>query len=237
MAQMMEAEAAGADGCGEDSSDDDFAESDEAIRRELARVRDEDGHSDGLAGTGVPATNPELEHIQNCVMNTCLREMEKLKPGPGRGRSELNAAASNKRRAHVHPGGIYEAWSSQTPCPFRRNTGMERHEFDAFYVEIGGDTGHLFRTPRNHQGRWTPSENDDRRRIRGTLRYRDRVLCWLMMLRTGCHFHQMQTLFGPGESTFCRDLLWMTIQATTLPCLVNVSWAARNPLLYGQVGW
>ncbi|CAM9921552.1 unnamed protein product [Scytosiphon promiscuus] len=223
VAQLMQDEACDVEEEEEEESIEELVERNEIIRREMARASEEDGNSSGLGlfGTPIPMADPDEERIGRSLMNTCVREVSKLVPGPGRGRSEANYAASNRRRALVYPDGIYEAWSNLTPCPFRRNTGFERAEFDAFYEEQGGDSGHLFKVPRNHQGQYTPEQNEGRRRIKGTLRYRDRVLCWLMMLRTGCFYHELETMFGPGQSTFCRDLLWMTIQATTLPCLAN----------------
>ncbi|CAN0032734.1 unnamed protein product [Pylaiella littoralis] len=54
--------------------------------------------------------------------------------------------------------------------------------------------------------------------------FRDRFLCWLIMLRQGNHFREIKVLFGPSASTFNRDL-WMTIQAQTCEFLNNeVSW-------------
>ncbi|CAM9325512.1 unnamed protein product [Ectocarpus sp. 13 AM-2016] len=191
-----------------------------------------DGESDDLFGIGSPfgmASHGVEERIRGSLMGACVREAGKLLPGPGRGRSEANAAASNTRRNLKYPDGIYEAWCQETTCPFQRNTGFRRNEFDDFYTAQGGDEGHLFRVPRDIDGQFTPAENSARRTIKGTLRYRDRVLCWLMMLRRGCCFHEMTTLFGPGESTFCRDFLWMTIQAATLPCLVDeIAWPSME---------
>ncbi|CAM9568794.1 unnamed protein product [Ectocarpus sp. 4 AP-2014] len=100
------------------------------------------GESDDLFGIGSPfgiASSGVEESIRGSLMNTCVREAEKLLPGPGRGRSEANAAASNVRRDLQYPDGIYEAWCLESPCPFQRNTGFGRNEVDDFYTAQGGD--------------------------------------------------------------------------------------------------
>ncbi|CAN0445986.1 unnamed protein product, partial [Pylaiella littoralis] len=105
----------------------------------------------------------------------------------------------------------------------RQWTGLTQQETLVFYEAQGGDDGHLFAESRNVDGRISAAENLNRRRIRGSMPFRDRFLCWLIMLRQGYHFREMEVLFGPSASTFNRDLLWMTIQAQTCEFLNNVS--------------
>ncbi|CAM9231090.1 unnamed protein product [Ectocarpus fasciculatus] len=68
------------------------------------------GESDDLFGIGSPfgmARYGVEERIRGSLMGTCVREAGKLLPGPGRGRSEANAATSNMRRNLRYPDGIY----------------------------------------------------------------------------------------------------------------------------------
>lgn len=160
------------------------------------------------------------------LFSTCVRKLEALKPGVGRGKSAANANATHFRRPHVHPEGI-DAWLGSLRVingldGHRQWTGFSQPEFEVLFAGQGGENGHLFAEPRNIHGSISRAENKERRNIRGSLCPRDRVLCWLIMLRQGYSYREMETLFGPGQSTFCRDLLWMTMQAQTCTFLNNV---------------
>lgn len=174
---------------------------------------------------GLPVT--EAGASLRKTSKVALKKLEAFLPTIGRGCSEANEAASNKRREMVHAQGVYHYLCMRPWCgnvdSFQQYTGFNRQEFDEFYDEQGGDRGHLFGESRNHQGDWEEGENKERRRIRGTMADRDRVLCWLMILRKDYSFHLMADLWGPSPSTFERDFQWMTVQATTWAPLSAVS--------------
>ena len=142
--------------------------------------------------------------------------------------AETNDPSSKKRRKLVYPypGGIYGAFCRIPPVGgsdgFRQRTGFSREEFDAFYAEQGGDRGHLFKQPRNHYGEHSEEKNAQRRTIRGLLSDRDRVLCWLEMLRQDMNFDEMTSKYGPSKATFHNDFKWMTMAARTMPFLLDV---------------
>lgn len=148
--------------------------------------------------------------------------------GGGTKAVEPNDPSSKKRKKLVYPypGGIYGAFC-EIPAVgdsdgFRQRTGFSREEFDAFYAEQGGDRGHLFKQPRNHYGEHSEEKNAQRRTIRGVLSDRDRVLCWLEMLRWDVHFDEMTTKYGPSKATFHNDFKWMTMAARSMPFLLDV---------------
>lgn len=131
-----------------------------------------------------------------------------------------------RKLVYPYPDGIYGSFCDIPAVAgsdgFRQRTGFSREEFDAFYAEQGGDRGHLFKQPRNHYGEHSEEKNAQRRTIRGLLSDRDRVLCWLEMLRHDMNFDEMTAKYGPSKATFHNDFKWMTMAARTMPFLLDV---------------
>ena len=170
------------------------------------------------------------------------KKLKGLLPGIGRGNSVANSEASRKRREVVHPypGGIYGhlgniGWLGDADG-FRQMTGFNKVEFDDFYAQTfwaavpeDGEEPALLKRPcffaqaRNHLGEHSLEENKERRTIRDLLDDRDRVLCWLQMLRRDQQFGEMEALYGPSKSTFHNDFKDMTAAAQNMPCLMMVS--------------
>lgn len=184
-------------------------------------------HCDMLLALSQSLPETRDDRARRAAVETALKKLKPYLPTIGRGMSEANSEASNKRKPMVHEQGVYHflcerPWHGNVDS-FQQYTGFRRAEFDALFEELGGDRGHLFGEPRNHQGVYTAEENMLRRSIRGTMCDRDRVLCWLIMLRRNYNFHEMETMWGPSAATFERDFKWMTIMATTWPPLAAVS--------------
>lgn len=178
---------------------------------------------------GRSAEEKARDHVRS---SNCRQQLHKLSPHLptiGRGNSVANDEASSERRELVFdgPDGIYGALCAIPEVNgfdgFRQCTGFSKEEFDDFYAEQGGDRGHLFNQPRNHLGEYTEDENKGRRRVRGTLSYRDRVICWLEMLRKDTTFVAMEAKYGPSRGTFHNDFKWMTMAAADMQFLHDVS--------------
>ena len=123
------------------------------------------------------------DHVRSSNFRQQLKMLVPHLPSIGRGNSAANDDASRKRRDLVYPAqdGIYQA-----PCSipevngidgFRQTSGFPRQEFSELYAEQGGDRGHRFKQPRNHLGDYTADKKKERRRVRGLLSDRDRVIC------------------------------------------------------------
>ncbi|CAB1104893.1 unnamed protein product [Ectocarpus sp. CCAP 1310/34] len=74
-----------------------------------------------------------------------VNKLRRFLPTIGKGMSEANDAASNRRRQMVHANGVYHylctrPWHGSI-CSFRQYTGFDKEEFDQFYAELGGDGG------------------------------------------------------------------------------------------------
>ncbi|CAB1105119.1 unnamed protein product [Ectocarpus sp. CCAP 1310/34] len=136
-----------------------------------------------------------------------VNKLRRFLPTVGKGMSEANDAASNNRRQMVHAEG------ATTTSVLDPGMGVSARS---------GSTQALTRRSSTNSMRSWEDENMARRRIRGTMGYRDRALCWLMMLRQDFCFHTMEDLWGPSAATFQRDFVWMTTQATTLELLNDV---------------
>ena len=169
------------------------------------------------------------DHVRSSNFRQQLKMLAPHLPTIGRGNSAANDEASRKRRDLVYPAqdGIYQALCSIPEVngidAFRQTTGFSREEFDEFYAEQGGDRGHLFKQPRNHLGDYTEDENKERRRVKGLLSDRDRVICWLEMLRKDKIFVDMEAKYGPSRGTFHNDFKWMTMAAADMQILHDVS--------------
>lgn len=159
-----------------------------------------------------------------------LKKLKPLLPKIGRGNSEANDSASRQRRPLVFPndqGGIYETCDSQD---LRYKTGFEKDEFDSFYADtfkgVDGEQlprSWLFRQARNNLGKHSAEENESRRTIRGSMNDRDRVLCWLEMLRRDVIFEDMAQKYGRCKGTWQNEFRDMTTAAQNMPCLQTVS--------------
>lgn len=151
------------------------------------------------------------------------------------GDPSLDSKKKRRKLVYPYPGGIYGAFCDIPAVAgsdgFRQRTGFSREEFDAFYAEQGGDRGHLFKQPRNHYGEHSEEKNAQRRTIRGLLSDRDRVLCWLEMLRHDVNFDEMTAKYGPSKATFHNDFKWMTMAARTMPFLLDVRRSGQRLLL------
>lgn len=112
------------------------------------------------------------ERVGSSLVARALKNLEPLMPTVGRGRSDANAAASNRGHTLVYP-----TMSEHLPSlahvgesdGFRQFTGFQQAEFDDFYEAQGGDRGTLFGECRNHRRVWSDAENVTRSRIRGTM--------------------------------------------------------------------
>ncbi|CAB1104255.1 unnamed protein product [Ectocarpus sp. CCAP 1310/34] len=114
------------------------------------------------------------------------------------GNSAANDTASRARLPLRFPneeGGIYDAHSSSQ---IRYKIGMDKDEFEAFYEDTFLDAegnrlarSSLFGQARNHLGNYSAEDNKARLVIRGSMDDRDRVLCWLEMLRRDTLFEDM----------------------------------------------
>ncbi|CAB1111941.1 unnamed protein product [Ectocarpus sp. CCAP 1310/34] len=120
-------------------------------------------------------------------------------------------------------GGIYDAHSSSQ---IRYKTGMEKDEFDAFYEDTFLDAegnrlarSCLFGQARNHVGNYSAEDNKARRVIRGSMDDRDRVLCWLEMLRRDTLFEDMALAYGRCAGTYHNEFKDTTAAAQNMPCL------------------
>ena len=176
---------------------------------------------------------PEKESGGRIVRLDLEQRLQQLRSSAGTGTAGMAVVdtidpSSKKRRKLVYPypGGIYGAFCEIPALAgsdgFRQRTGFSREEFDAFYTEQGGDRGYLFKQPRNHYGEHSEEKNAKRRTIRGLLSDRDRILCWLEMLRNDVNFDEMSSKYGPSKATFHNDFKWMTMAARTMPFLLDV---------------
>lgn len=80
----------------------------------------------------------------------------------------------------------------------------------------------FFAQARNILGQHSAEANKERRTIKGALDDRDRVLCWLQMLRRDTQFGEMEAMYGPCKSTFNHEYKDMTAAAQDMPCLTEV---------------
>lgn len=177
---------------------------------------------------------PEKDSEGRTVRLNLEERLQQMQSSAGTGNTagmavvDTSDSSSKKRRKLVYPypGGIYGAFCEIPAVAgsdgFRQRTGFSREEFDAFYAEQGGDRGHLFKQPRNHYGEHSEEKNAQRRTIRGLLSDRDRILCWLEMLRNDVNFDEMASKYGPSKATFHNDFKWMTMAARTMPFLLDV---------------
>lgn len=107
---------------------------------------------------------------------------------------------------------------------------MEKDEFDSFYAATCKDAqGNQLPRPwfflqaRNNRGEFSAAENQQRHTIRGSMGDRDRVLCWLEMLRRDTQFEDMAQKYGRSAETWSNEFRDMTIAAQNMPCLQTVS--------------
>lgn len=159
-----------------------------------------------------------------------LKKVAKVTPGIGRGNSVANETASRKRRALRYPnaaGGIFDA---STSAEIRYKCGMEKHEFEDFFQATCTDgegnqlpRSWLFGQARNHLGIHSVDANKERRTIRGSMNDKDRVLCWMEMLRRDTTFQDMAEKYGRCAGTYHNEFKDMTTAAQDMPCLVEVS--------------
>lgn len=117
-------------------------------------------------------------------------------------------------------------------------TGFCQDEFDEFYTQtfwadVPPDDVQpvllkrpwFFAEARNNLGEHSAEDNKQRRTIRGLLNDRDRVLCWLQMLRRDQQFGDMEAMYGPSKTMFHNDFKDMTAAAQNMPCLLMVSFS------------
>lgn len=171
----------------------------------------------------------EEDMRRRTVYRVTLKKLEPLLPGIGRGNSAANDTASRQRLPLRFPneqGGIFDAHSSSQ---IRYKTGMEKDEFAAFYESTFLDAegnrlprSWLFAEPRNNLGRYSGEENKTRRAIRGSMNDRDRVLCWLEMLRRDTLFEDMALAYGRCAGTYHNEFKDMTAAAQNMPSLQEV---------------
>ncbi|CAB1113471.1 unnamed protein product [Ectocarpus sp. CCAP 1310/34] len=103
---------------------------------------------------------------------------------------------------------------------------MEKDEFDDFYEDMFLDAegnrlarSWLFGQARNHLGNYSAEDNKARRVIRGSIDDRDRVLCWLEMLRRDTLFEDMALAYGRCAGTYHNEFKDTTAAAQNMPCL------------------
>eukprot|EP00904_Undaria_pinnatifida_P010876 jgi/Undpi1/6919/HiC_scaffold_21.g09394.m1 len=239
--------------------DDDESE-DELVRFALRRKRRRAwaaGPRHGLVLTlGVrDAGEVQDEDGAATLIRYQAQKLKGLLPGIGRGNSVASSEASRKRREVIHPypDGIYghccNIGSLGDADGFRQMTGFNKAEFDEFYAQTfwaavpeDGEEPALLKRPwffaqaRNHLGAHSLEENEERRTLRGLLDDRDRVLCWLQMLRRDQQqFGQMEALYGPSKSTFHNDFKDMTAAAQNMPCLMMIEQRKAHQDMIGNM--
>ncbi|CAM9699359.1 unnamed protein product [Scytosiphon promiscuus] len=103
---------------------------------------------------------------------------------------------------------------------------MEKDELDAFYnntfLDAEGNPlprSWFFGQARNHLGKYLAEVNKRRRTIRGSMNDRDRVLCWLEMLRRDTSFEDMAIAYGRCAGTYHHEFKDMTTAAQDMSCL------------------
>ncbi|CAB1103073.1 unnamed protein product [Ectocarpus sp. CCAP 1310/34] len=148
------------------------------------------------------------------------------------GNSTANGTASRARlplRFPSEEGGIHDAHRSSQ---IRYKTGMEKDEVDAFYEDTfwmlretvspaHGCLGELGTTSETTRRR----TNKARRVIRGSMDDRDRVLCWLEILRRDTLFEDVALAYGRCAGTYHNEFKDMTAAAQNMPCLqVEIQW-------------
>lgn len=107
---------------------------------------------------------------------------------------------------------------------WRRTSSKEFYQ-DTFIDAQGNQLGRswLFSEARNNLGKHSPDENRAQRTIRGSMNDRDRVLCWLEILRRDTLFQDMAEKYGRSPGTYHNEFKDMTTAAQNMPCLVRVS--------------
>ena len=175
------------------------------------------------------AEEVEEDMRRGSMYKQTMKQLKPHIPGVGRGNSVANLEASRKRTALRFPqeeGGIY---GQHTSSQLRYMTGLDKEEFDAFYADSHLDKegnvlprSWLFRQARNHRGEYTSEENKDRRTIRGSMSDRDRVICYLEMVRRDVTFEDMSLKYGRCKGTWQNEFKDMTMAAQDMPCLQQV---------------
>ena len=228
------------------SMDDDESE-DELVRFALRRKRRRAWAAGPRHGLVLTLDIRDAGEVQDedgaaTLIRYQAKKLKGLLPGIGRGNSVASSEASRKRREVIHPypDGIYghccNVGSLGDADGFRQMARFNKAEFDEFYAQTfwaavpeDGEEPALLKRPwffaqaRNHLGAHSLKENEERRTLRGLLDDRDRVLCWLQMLRRDQQFGEMEALYGHSKSTFHNDFKDMTAAAQNMPCLMMVS--------------
>ncbi|CAM9611339.1 unnamed protein product [Laminaria digitata] len=224
----------------DDSSEDEDASCVRRRRRQACAMAARQGPV--MMGDARDGAEFEEEERAKILLRQQVKKVERLLPGIGRGNSVANSEASRKRRTLVYPDGIYGhfcemAWVGEADG-FRQMTGFNQAEFDEFYaqthwrdVPIDGVETPLLPRPwfflqaRNNLGEHSATDNKQRRTIKGLLDDRDRVLCWLQMLRRDQQFGDMSLMYGPSKGTFHNDFKDMCAAAQNMPCLsLEIVW-------------
>ena len=196
--------------------DDDESEVEHArsVLRRRHRLAWASGPSHGAVMTLDVRDADEVEEEERIgtLVRYQAKKLTRILPGIGPGNSLANSQASRKRRTLVHryPDGIYThfcniAWVGNADG-FRQMTGFSQGISTLLHAEFlvccttGCRTTSLAEAPvvfaeaRNNSGERSVRVNKQRRTIRGLLDDRDKVLCWLQILRRDQHFGDMEAM-------------------------------------------